>query len=400
MSAQDRLSFQAQLAAQLDEQHRRPFRGGLVLSLTVWTTDREPSHPHHIAKNLLDLLGAPIPELGITRKGLLYYDDRQVQGLSVRCHHGQTVPRVVITAVPLGCFLEDLQAGYYAEQLAGDAARYHHPQYPDEDRHARQSMELLGDLLREESEQRSAFGDEAFESRIDFVRSDAQEWVLGQTAFSVSELARMFRVLGDPFFTGSSHREVAAQVYARHDQQRDADHLFRILLNELPQEPGTGQAYRETAGRAIRAFRDRFGWVLNPLRVPIGVEVLVKPPPPSRTRGLHDLDNVVRNYVVPSILNVFDPPYAQSYYDFNELRAATFKQMRAAKLRLPGAKRERSGVPLSARVGVARYEAWRLPRALGDESPGFVSVAVVADRLNADDAVSKVDRAIWSLDTE
>jgi len=38
----------------------------------------------------------------------------------------------------------------------------------------------------------------------------------------------------------------------------------------------------------------------------------------------------------------------------------------------------------STRTGITRYEAWQLTRVKGDKTPGFVSVAVVAENFHRD----------------
>jgi hypothetical protein len=49
---------------------------------------------------------------------------------------------------------------------------------------------------------------------------------------------------------------------------------------------------------------------------------------------------------------------------------------------------------LALRVGLIRYEAWRIPRAPGDTSPGFVSAAVVSDEFGYEDSISRIARLL------
>lgn len=58
MSAQDRMSFQKEVATQLKAVKRSTFRGDVALKLDLVTTGKTPPHAHTIAKNLLDLLGS------------------------------------------------------------------------------------------------------------------------------------------------------------------------------------------------------------------------------------------------------------------------------------------------------------------------------------------------------
>ena len=92
MPAADKDSVQRQLLDQLARFRRAAFRGPVALRLMLATTDRTPTHSHNVAKNLLDLFGSPCPTLATRRRSLLYADDRQIQALSVTCHHDQAKP--------------------------------------------------------------------------------------------------------------------------------------------------------------------------------------------------------------------------------------------------------------------------------------------------------------------
>jgi hypothetical protein len=54
-------------------------------------------------------------------------------------------------------------------------------------------------------------------------------------------------------------------------------------------------------------FQAHLGWLINPLLVPVALEVVIKPPPPTRQNGLHDLDNVLRTYLIPRVIEVLKP---------------------------------------------------------------------------------------------
>jgi hypothetical protein len=40
---------------------------------------------------------------------------------------------------------------------------------------------------------------------------------------------------------------------------------------------------------------------------PRAFEVVIRPPPPSRQNALHDLDNVLRNYLIPRVVAILKP---------------------------------------------------------------------------------------------
>src|SRR5262245_53922569 len=102
---------------------RHAFRGPIALEMSLHTSGKTPSHGHTIAKNLLDLLSRPQPGVRTDRRGLLYYDDSQIHGLSVSCLHGQAKPRIDISAMSLGHFLEDLELAVHAGETLNDEAK-------------------------------------------------------------------------------------------------------------------------------------------------------------------------------------------------------------------------------------------------------------------------------------
>ena len=161
---------------------------------------------------------------------------------------------------------------------------------------------------------------------------------------------------------------------------------LRVMLDELPQADGGSKPYKEKVEEELRAFQERFGWLIEPLLVPVALEVVVKPSPPSRRRGLHDLDNVLRDYLIPKVTDVLKPI---SHFAWTRDDAAT-----APEKPLPGTESLYTRPPPSTLIGVIRYEAWRLPPAV-EGGRGFVGVAVVADSTGLGGALSRIEDDIW-----
>ena len=107
-----------------------------------------------------------------------------------------------------------------------------------------------------------------------------------------------------------------------------------------------------------------------------------------RARGVNDLDNVLRNYIIPKIVDVLQPPAHLAWtIDMDELNRKDSKLQNFWR-------RNIERLPRSMRIGVTRYDVWRLPRHKSDKSPGFVSVAVVADMLSGHDVLDQIDNTI------
>lgn len=168
-------------------------------------------------------------------------------------------------------------------------------------------------------------------------------------------------------------------------EQTFASTPLRILLSELPQVDGASTLWKQEIDAKLRAFQARLGWLIDPLLVPVALEVVIKPPPPSRQNGLHDLDNVLRSYLILRVVDILKPV---SHFAFTLHEEAT--RQSPDELRIAGRSFRLPAPPVSTKSGVTRYEAWRLPPAK-EGSQGFVSVAIVTDTSGHGDILRQID---------
>jgi hypothetical protein len=215
-------------------------------------------------------------------------------------------------------------------------------------------MDSLKDLLRDEMTWRNRFGDETFEAWVEMNRREAQALLLGRSGISIFDLTQMYGV-PYPDFAASWERIFNSIP-------------LRVVLTELPQLDGASAHYKQEVERSLREFQSKYGWIIDPLLVPVALQVVIRPPPKSRQRGLHDLDNVLRDYLIPKVIDVLKP---LSHVAFTFRDPNSFSSEPICGIRLPRP-------PASTRIGLTRYEAWRLPPAQ-ENARGFVSVTVVAD---------------------
>jgi hypothetical protein len=302
----------------------------------------------------------------------LYFDDTQVHALSVSCEHGAEAPSIYVKVQSLGDFREDL--GLIIHVMEQDRSEERGGVDGEND------FDRYDDLLHDEVFLRPIIGDEAFEALLDTARRDAQRHLLGHARLRPRDLAYFFRARDIPY---TEHRVMLDDV-AKQWEDVFRTTPFRILIGELPQVPGSSDHYRAEIDQRIRAFREQYQKLLVPLRTPVALDVIIKPPPSTRHHALHDLDNVVRTYLVPKVTELLEPPSDIAWaFDLSSIARRSGNQdswwlNRLAKL------------PRSARVGLIRYEAWRIPRAQDDTSPGFVSAAVVADDFGHEDSISRI----------
>lgn len=374
MSATDRAAFQTAVAEQLTSLKRSTFRGDVAIKLDLATTSKTAPHAHTIAKNLLDLLGTRQPGVAWDKKSLLYGDDRQIQALSVSCRHGEDRPAIRVEARPFAAMLDDLE-------LASEAVRaseMNMQAYYEEERET-ESIDTFRELVRDEARERKALGDAMYDAYRNMMRWNAQRALLGRAGVNISVLGWMYGLpRGIP--TGFD-KSMWAQLVG--------DSKLRLQMGELPIATGGSAAFRQRVSDEIAAFKTRWDWIINPLVVAVALEVIVRPNPKTPAAVLHDLDNIVRDYLIPGIVPAFGTVSDQRWnIDFDDLRKRDPK--------LAASWGPNPTPPASTRNGVTRYEAWRLPPVEGE--PGFVSVALVADIDAKGDLMDQMDEYIrtWS----
>jgi hypothetical protein len=160
-------------------------------------------------------------------------------------------------------------------------------------------------------------------------------------------------------------------------------------VGELPIASGGSIAFKQRVSGEIAAFMQRWDWIISPLIIAVALEVVVRPNPKTPAAVLHDLDNIVRDYLIPGIVPAFGTVSDQRWtIDFDELRERDPD--------LAASWGPNPTPPVGTRNGVTRYEAWRLPAVDGEA--GFASVALVADIDAKGDLMDRMDEHIskWS----
>jgi hypothetical protein len=164
------------------------------------------------------------------------------------------------------------------------------------------------------------------------------------------------------------------------------DTPIRIQVGELPATPGSSAGFKQRIETELTALNQKWNSLISPLVVPVALEVIVRPSPATPKAVLHDLDNIVRDYLLPRVVPKFGTVTDRRWMiDFEELKRVDPK--------LAGSWGPSQTPPKGTRDGVTRYDAWRLPPA-GEGEIGFVSVALVADTEFTGDFFQQIDDQI------
>jgi hypothetical protein len=378
MPLEDKVAVQRVVTEQLAMLKRGPFRGPIALRLVFETSRSTPAHIQSIAKNFLDLLGRPRKaESNQSDQAVLYYDDSQVHALSVTCRHGEAAPSIRITAQSHRAFMQDLGiVSHVQRHLYEKRERESYRPHRLDD-----SIEEFAELVRDESSRRDWLGEASFRQWLALSQRDAQEALFTKTKIDLGLLA---------YLHGSPSPVVLRGYRIPTKPTNTFENLLqsfpmRISLPNLPRRPGESEAYRRVVEQALRTFRSKYSKLLIPLRIPAALEVFMKPPTGASPHTIHDLDNIVRNYLIPAIVRELKP-FSSFEFSFRDSDSSGKGTSDTGLLK--------RRAPESTRFGVPRYEVWRLPRAECDASEGFVCLNFVYDLAGFDDTFSRLEREV------
>jgi hypothetical protein len=372
MPEAERAVFQSQVAEQLIETKQTALRGPIAVRIRLTTTHRTPPQVHSIVKNLLDLLGRQGANDTDWQKKRLYRDDSQIQALSVSCVHGEARPSITILARRMSNVVDDIE-------LASQATRALNEKDPDHPYHEQRDQDWIDDfrrLIDREAETRASSGDELYEARIKSGRGYAQRAFLGPSALTVPVLAWLYGRPKGPFMQAN------LALWPGVIRQTS----LRIQLGELPARSGESSAFKARIDAALDDFEQRWGWLIRPLVVSVGLQVIVQPNSSTAPGTRHDLDNVVRNYLLPKIVAKFGTVSAHVWTVDLEEMARVAPELAARWGAEPKP-------PKGSKAGVTGYEVWQLPPAPAGE-PGFVSVSLTAQPNHEGDLMERVDLKI------
>lgn len=222
------------------------------------------------------------------------------------CRHGEDQPNIRIEARPFAAMLDDLELAGVALQSAETMESQYEREREDE------WVDTYRDLIRDEKAQRKALGDKMYEAYREMVRWRAQRALLGRSGVNIPVLGWMYGLPWD--LPTSFDKTMWAGLVG--------DSKLRLQVGELPIATGGSSALRQNVADEIAAFKKRWDWIISPLVVAVALEVVVRPNHKTPPAVLHDLDNIVRDYLIPDIVPAFGTVSDQRWtIDFAELRA-------------------------------------------------------------------------------
>lgn len=397
MKKPEKVLFQQEILKQMKELHRTAYRSKIVAEFDIMPTSQNPPHIHTAMKNILDLFSKPLPESGIRRKGLVYQDDKQIAYLSVNYHLGNAIPLISASFVPLKNFLEDLKlteeilAGEYDEFDYFDRRDFLEDIKEFEDLNEEPNEDLLWDehrnLLRNKESYIKNFGQTIYESLIKLDRKQLQENFLKKCRLGVRNLYTLYRAAGEVSkFENlfNSDMQEWSQNLTRDLVQWIVDSPVKIQLSRVPIKEGETQKFKDQIKDSLKKYKERFP-ILNPLYIPVSLEVIYKPPPVS-AGFFKDLDNIMREHILPIFNEEFKPPPTFiSTIELDKISDKTLREKFQQKI---------DGLPKSVKYSVTGYEIIEIPRHQKDRDNGFINIGITTSLFRSSSNLKNVNSII------
>ncbi len=392
MRRPQQIEFQQKLLGKMKAAKRRAYRSPIVAEMSLETTAKNPPHIHTVVKNYLDLFEVPLDE-SISRKGLVYQDDKKIYGLSVRYHLGDSDPGMRVSFAPFNNFLQDLDlasdiiSGDYSdylecydfeEQLAEIQGLRRYDDYDD-------SIESLGDFIRDKEKFVSVVGEKAYNAILLSYRISAQEQLLKGLSLGVSDLNLFYMplIMEQKFGRKLSPSKKELEKIPGITSEWIANSPIRIPLPNAPLEDGDTKIFKQEVRTSLAAFHQEHP-IFKPLHIPVNLNILYKPPKESKT-DYNDLDNIMRK-IVPAFNEIFEPPSTYvSHVNLDSIRDD--KLYRSLK-------RMQEKIPKSIRTSISGYDIFKMPREPEDDSEGYLTASFSSGTSSLSSPMFIIDRII------
>lgn len=396
MKVEGKVAFQREILRQMKQLHRAAYRGRIVAELSINLASKTPPHIHTIVKNLLDNFSTPLPKSRIRRKGLIYQDDRQIVYLSVRYHIGNNRSQILASFAPFRHFLLDLAlakdiiSGEYDDYFddhdflknIGEIEDY----YGDLDGEDKIAWDSLKDLTRNKDKCIQRFGKQGYDSLIKMDQMQLQESFVKRCRLSVRDIYTLYHAAGKiPKVEDVVFPELkkCTRNLSSHLTQWITNSPVKIQLSRIPIRENETQQFKREVRESIRRYREKYK-TLEPLHIPITLEVIYKPPPVSQG-FFKDLDNIMR-LILPIFHEEFKPPPTFiSNMNLNDISDERFLEKMKPLI---------EALPKSVKYSIAGYEIFEIPRHQSDQDNGFISVGISGGVLGIKSLWDRVNEVI------
>lgn len=382
MSKIQSIEFREKLSRRTKIANRKAYRAPIISEMSFTTTDKNPPHIHTIVKNYQDLL-----------EGLIYQNDRQIYGLSVRYHIGSE-PEMTFSFAPFRYFLQDLELasdiiyGEYSDYIRCDDF----DKILDEIQGHRQSennnsLKEYNEILKDKNKLIRVVGKKIYNEMLLFQKVLAQEQLLKNLNISISELNSFYipLIFRLQFGRNLSNSEKDLDDTLEVTSQAVVNSPKRINLPNAPVKKGDTDIFKREIRKSLTAFH-QIHPIFKPLHIPVNLNILFKPPKESK-EDRYDLDNIMKK-IVPAFNEIFIPPSTH----VSHIVLENIKDERLYR----ALEEMQNKIPKSIRTSISGYDIFRMPRETNDESEGYLSLSFSSGTSHQSSPISIIDYIIDS----
>ncbi len=388
ISPEEKVAFRKQVLEQLKERERKAHTGDLIVEIDFFTTQHNPPSLHALAKNYLDLLHKPLPDLD-NHKSLLFKDDRQVKILIANYHlniFGHE-PQIRISSYPLSNFIKDvelanriLQNDFKEDRSHSYKRLFDHFTFMHErerDEHAYETRDVSRDL-RKMRENKNSFisrlGELTYTLQEHYFVRTLQERFLKANQFSIHDAISIFQSQFDRY---KKYKDRAALTKVW-DITRD--YIFFatdfVDLGGVPRMEERTKVFKSKLKKQLEEFRDQHT-ILFPLINHINITITYVPP----IHEAPDVDNLAIK-IIPLLTEVFQPPPTHHQ---------TFSVLKHLSVEIEEEKQLLQRLPPHS---IAAYQVVHIPRKEGDPEEGRVGVFISDGFINGTNIWRLIDELI------
>jgi len=332
----------------------------VAIEITVYSSEKTPPRIEKFVKNLLDLMHKKeILQDAADADFLPFEEDRDVKYLSVKYIFLSSKSSVVIHIRPFSSFISDIH--FVDAEIKENRDKHDADDFNSVKEHYKH-------LIEEEEKYVKVFSKEVYSTMLDFAVLDMQKSLASVMAIS-------------PFIIGLIYPKKGRGTKTFKKVYKDwatylIDFPIRIKLPEIPTQKDTSAKYIADIKRQLSSYIEK-RFIFRNLKAPVAATVFYSPP--VGKKGFYkDVDNIMREYILPSFNDVFSPPL--SLFNLGMKKDDEFSKV----------------IPKSLNGSAIGYTIIELPKKYSEPEKGYLSVGFEIVDLYRDGIIQSLNEKIES----
>jgi Holliday junction resolvase RusA-like endonuclease len=294
-STDERKKMQREVVAIMKKIGKKRLSGKIAIDVQVYASKPNLPNIENYMKNLLDILHKPeYLDDSCDAEFLPFGDDKDIAYIHARYAIAGDSPSIFIKIRPFTSFVSDVVMLNKAEK---NGNHYH------ED-----AIDSYNDIIGHEDDYVALLGESGYENLKKLRLGSAQDHFSENSSITPLVIESMSFARRP-----KNGIEGVDWIFRQNEAMMDAimRHSIRIQLPSIPIRTGDDDSYKDKYKREIRTileeYRSRHSMLLEAIMSPLTVSAYYQRPGTVRA-GYKDLDNIMREYIIPLMNDVFSPP--------------------------------------------------------------------------------------------